>query len=81
VHHLELGRWDLTQLAMQPALVEPVDVFGDRDLDVVDAMPRAFVADQLGFEQTVIRLGEGVIVRIAPDPTEATASASARRSV
>jgi hypothetical protein len=32
-------------------VVEPVDVLGDGDLDVVDAAPRALVADQFGLEQ------------------------------
>ena len=43
-------------------MVEPVDVLGDGDLEVVDALPGALVADQLGLEQRVERLGEGVVV-------------------
>lgn len=37
-----------------------------RDLDVVAAPPGAAVADQLGLEQAVECLGEGVVVRISP---------------
>ena len=42
---LELGGRDGPDLAVEPPVVEPVDVFGDSDLDVVDALPGAFVAD------------------------------------
>lgn len=62
VERFVLGRWDVAELAVEPSLVEPVDVLGDGDLEVVDACPGALVADQLGLEQTVERLGEGVIV-------------------
>ena len=36
---LELGGWDQPGLAVQPPVVTPVDVLGDRDLEVVDAGP------------------------------------------
>jgi hypothetical protein len=32
-------------------VVEPVDVFGDGDLEVFDVLPGSLVAYQLGFEQ------------------------------
>jgi hypothetical protein len=51
---------DEADLAVQAAVVEPVDVFGDGDLEVVDAAPGAAVADQFGFEQGVEGFGEGV---------------------
>ena len=62
---LELGGWDQADLAVQAPVVEPVDVLGDGDLEVVDVLPGALVADQLGLEQRVERLGQGVVVRIA----------------
>jgi hypothetical protein len=37
---LVLDRWDQAQFAVQSSVVEPVDVLGDGDLDVVDAPPR-----------------------------------------
>jgi hypothetical protein len=37
VRVLELDRWDESALA---SVVEPVHVFGDGDLEVVDALPR-----------------------------------------
>ena len=37
---LVLDRWDGPDLPMEPAEVEPVDVLGDRDLEVVDVLPR-----------------------------------------
>ncbi len=57
---LELGRWDGPDPAMQTPVVEPVDVLGDRDLEVVDVLPGPLVADQLGIEQRVERLSQGV---------------------
>jgi hypothetical protein len=62
-------------------VVEPVDVLGDGDLEVVDALPGALVADQLGLEQRVNRLGQSVVIGAPVDPTEATAPASASRWV
>ncbi len=47
---LVLGRWDQVDLAVQSAVVEPVDVLGDGDLRVVDVLPWPLVADQLGLE-------------------------------
>jgi hypothetical protein len=76
-----LGRWDQADLAVQPSVVEPVDVLGGGDLQVVDALPGALVADQLGLEQRVERLGQSVVIASPVLPTEATASASARRRV
>ncbi len=44
---LELRRWDHPQLAVQAAVVEPVDVVHRGVLDVVQAAPGAAVSDQL----------------------------------
>jgi len=76
-----LGGWYQADLAVQAPVVEPVDVLGDGDLQVVDVLPRALVADQFGLEQRVERLGQGIVVALSVDPTEATAPASARRWV
>jgi hypothetical protein len=48
---LELRWWHEPDLAVEASVVEPVDVLGDGDLEVVDVLPRAFVADEFGFEQ------------------------------
>src|SRR5664280_439096 len=61
---LELNGRDKADLPVQPAVIEPVDVLGDRDLQVVDGPPRAFVADEFGLEQAVERLGHGVVIRV-----------------
>src|SRR5665809_116784 len=45
--------------------VRPVDDLGDGDLEVVDALPRATVADQFGLEERVERLGEGVVIGVS----------------
>nr|WP_258036441.1 hypothetical protein [Streptomyces sp. SM10] len=58
----------MPELAVQATLVEPVDVLGDRDLDVVHGRPGPLVADQLGLEEAVERFGEGVVVAVALGP-------------
>jgi len=63
-----LDWWAVADLTVEPAMVEPVDIFGRRNLKVVDAPPGSFVTDQFGFEQRVKRLREGVIVTIALGP-------------
>ena len=48
---LVLDRRDEADLPVEPAEVEPVDVLGDGDFEVVDVLPGSAVADQFGFEQ------------------------------
>ena len=62
---LELDGRDHADLAMEPSVVEPVDVFRGRDLELVDARPRAEVAHQFGLEQRVEGLGQGVVIGVA----------------
>ena len=57
---LELDGWDHADLVVETSVVEPVDVLGGRDLKLVDARPGAVVTDQLGLEQRVEGLGQGV---------------------
>lgn len=42
-------------------MVEPVNGLGHRDLQVVDALPWAEVADEFGFEERVERFGLRII--------------------
>ena len=53
VDGLELGGWEHAQLAMEAAVIEPVDVLQRGVLHVVEAAPGAGVADQLGLVQAV----------------------------
>src|ERR687887_161808 len=46
---LELDRWDVAERRVQPAVVEPADVFDDRELELAAGAPDA-VGDQLGLE-------------------------------
>ena len=62
---LELDWGDEADLAVQAAEVEPVDVLGDGDLQLVDVLPKSAVADELGLEQAVERLGHGIVVAVA----------------
>jgi hypothetical protein len=61
---LVLDRWDEVDLAVEASEVEPIDVLGDGDLDVVDVLPGSMVADELGLEQGVERLGQRVVVGV-----------------
>jgi len=65
---LNLDWWPVAELTVEPAMVEPVDIFGRRDLKVVDAPPGPFVADQTCFNQRFERLHEGVMVTVALGP-------------
>jgi hypothetical protein len=51
VADLVLGGWNESDLAVQTTVVEPVDVLGDGDLEVVDVLPGSLVGDQFGFEE------------------------------
>src|SRR5688572_28607165 len=62
---LVFDRWDHSDRGVQSAMVEPVDVFGDRELEVVDRSPGSAVADEFGFEERVERFGQGVVVAVA----------------
>jgi hypothetical protein len=57
---LELGRRDITNGLQQPAVVEPVDPLQGGVLDLVDALPGAAPADQLGLVQPDDRLGQRI---------------------
>lgn len=61
----ELGQRDEPDFAVQAAVVEPVDVLGGGDLDLVEVEPGSAVADEFGLEQQVERLGQGVVIRVA----------------
>ena len=45
---LVLDGWHEADLAVQATVVEPVDVLGDGDLEVVDRLLGPAVADELG---------------------------------
>jgi hypothetical protein len=46
---------------VEAAVVVPVDPFGGRDLDLVDAAPGSSGFDQFGLVVPVDRLGQGVV--------------------
>src|SRR6266516_2059088 len=66
VGRLELRGWDHAQLAVQAAVVEPVDVFQGGVLHVLQSPPGAAVADQLGLVQAVEGFSQGVVLTVAP---------------
>jgi hypothetical protein len=61
----ELGGWDATVVFEEASVVEPVDPFEGGEFEVVEAAPRSFVADKLGFVEPVHRFGERVVVAVA----------------
>ena len=65
---LELDGRDHADLAVKSPVIEPVDVFRGRDLEVVDVLPGPAVADQFSLEQRVEGLGEGVDAPIVVNP-------------
>ena len=44
----ELGGWDESELAVQAAVVEPVDVLEGGELDMVEPLPGSSAAGELG---------------------------------
>ena len=61
---LVLGRGDAVERGVEPLVVEPGNVFDDRELELRGRLPDA-VADQLGLEAVDERLGERVVVGVA----------------
>src|SRR5439155_26583523 len=62
------GGWDEPELAVEPSVVVPVDVLGDGQLEVVDAVPGPLVPYEFGFEQRVEGLGHRIVVGVADGP-------------
>lgn len=54
---LELGWRDVSEGAVQPVVVEPVDPVQGAELEVVDATPGSFVADAFQLMETDRALG------------------------
>jgi hypothetical protein len=81
VGRLELDRREVAAGGMEALVVPPCHPGRGRELDLVDRPPGSLRPDELGLVEAVDALGEGVVVAVAPDPTEVTAPSSARRSV
>jgi len=62
---LELGRRDMANGLQEPAVVEPVDPLQGGVLDLVNPLPGAALADQLGLVQPDNGLGQGVVEAVA----------------
>ena len=81
-----LRRWDVADLAVNPAVVEPVDVLGDGDLDFADPAqpPRGRMTGLRMHSALNSELNASAIAlsyESPLEPTDVTASASASRSV
>ena len=64
----ELGRWNVCPVAVQPAVVEPVDPFQGPDLDVVQAPPGTVSSDEFGLVEPEDGLRGGVVVGVPALP-------------
>ncbi len=78
---LELGGRDESDFAVEAAVIEPVDVLSDGDLEVVDAPPGALVADEFGLEQELNASARALSNESPTVPMEGTAPSSASRWV
>jgi hypothetical protein len=58
VADLPFDGWDVAAVAVEPAVVEPVDVLQGREFDVVDASPWAAVADEFVLVEPVAVLAQ-----------------------
>src|SRR5690349_2715966 len=65
VEGLVLHGWNEPELAVEAAVVIPVDVLGYGDLQIVEPLPGPFVTHEFGLEQRIERLGHRIIVGIA----------------
>ena len=65
---LVFGRRDVTERAVQPAVIEPGHPPGGGRLEAGEGLPRAAPVDQLGLVQADDRLGQGVVVGIPGGP-------------
>jgi hypothetical protein len=62
---LEFGWWEMADGPQEPAVVEPVDPLQGGVLDLIQALPGATPADQLGLVQADDRLGQRIVERVA----------------
>ena len=69
VARLSLGGRHVADRFEQAASVEPIDPFEGGELDCLEGSPRPTAMDYLGLEQTVDRLGQGVVLAV-PDATD-----------
>jgi len=61
----------MADLAVKPAMVLPMNVFCDHNLEIVDPFPWAKVADHFGFIERVQRLGHRVVIAVTFGPDRA----------
>ena len=60
----EISRGNHAQLAVEPELVEPVEVLQGGVLHVFQTTPGTVFADQLGLVETVEGFGQSVVVTL-----------------
>ena len=70
-----LGGWDVSEFAVLASVITPVDVFHGHDLEVVQPATRSLVTHELCLNSEL----NASDIALSYEPTNATASASARR--
>ena len=78
---LELGGGHVPDRAEQPPIVEPVDPFQGRKLDLLEISPGSAAMNEFGLIDAEGRLGQGVVVGIADAADRRLDATSASRSV
>ena len=59
------GRWNVSDRLQQPLVVEPVDQIAAWQTRPLEVAPRPSSPDDLGFVESVDRLGERIVVAVA----------------
>jgi hypothetical protein len=78
---LEFSRWDVADLTVEAAVVEPVDVAQGGELQLVEGAPGPVASDELGLVQPDGRLGQAVVVAVTDAADRGAAPISASRVV
>lgn len=76
-----LDRRDVADRGVKPGLIEPVDPVQGGEFGVVDTSPRAFWFDAFGLVEPDQALSLSAVVKVPTVPIEASAPASASRSL
>lgn len=79
IFSFKLHRRDIANRFQQPAVIKPVGPFQSSELNIIQALPRTAVADELGLEQADDGLGQGVVITV-PSRTHRADGTGIRRN-
>jgi hypothetical protein len=72
--NLELRWWNIADGFQEPAMIEPVDPFQSSVFYLIEVLPGSPVPYDLGLVEADDRLGQGVVVSVAPGSTSSPAA-------